>query len=140
RTAEPAFISATCTAPLKPVARLPKASRLSTTTAGEIGWPATVVLGCVRNDSEAAAAGVMSNPLLVAELSAPELATSVYPVPTLSMDRLENVATPPDAAALAVPESVPPPGLLPMATLTVAEDEVTRFPNASTTRTVTAGL
>jgi len=55
------------------------------------------------------------------------------------MERLENVATPLDAATVVVPESVPPPGLAPMATVTLAEEPVTVFPNASCTTTCTAG-
>src|SRR5689334_16622386 len=55
------------------------------------------------------------------------------------MDRLENVATPFTAAVLAVPDSVPPPGLLPMATVTVAEEVSTVLPKASCTATRTAG-
>ena len=42
---------------------------------------------------------------------APEEALSVYPIPTLSMLRSSNVATPAETAFVVVPESVPPPGL-----------------------------
>src|SRR6185295_9867890 len=56
------------------------------------------------------------------------------------MDRLENVATPDDAATVAVPDSVPPPGLVPIATVTFADELVTVLPNASCTVTCTAGL
>src|SRR5512132_105499 len=55
------------------------------------------------------------------------------------MDRLENVATPFTAATRAVPDSVPPPGLLPMATVTLAVELVTVLSNASCTATCTAG-
>src|SRR3954468_1182002 len=55
------------------------------------------------------------------------------------MDRLEKVATPPTADTVAVPESVPPPGLLPMATVTPADELVTVLPNVSCTVTCTAG-
>src|SRR5689334_10650824 len=55
------------------------------------------------------------------------------------MDRLENVATPEDADAVVVPDSVPPPGLVPMATVMLAEELVTVFPNVSCTATCTAG-
>src|SRR3954471_7297719 len=55
------------------------------------------------------------------------------------MDRLENVATPFTADTVAVPESVPPPGLLPMATVTLAVELVTVLLNASCTATCTAG-
>src|SRR5512140_229985 len=55
------------------------------------------------------------------------------------MDRLENVATPATAATVVVPDSVPPPGLVPIATVTLAVELVTLFPNASCTATCTAG-
>src|SRR5512147_923864 len=56
------------------------------------------------------------------------------------MDRLENVATPATAATVVEPDSVPPPGLLPMATVMLAVELVTVLPNASCTATCTAGL
>src|SRR5512132_2965736 len=55
------------------------------------------------------------------------------------MDRLENVATPLAAATVVVPDSVPPLGLLPMATVTLAVELVTVLLNASCTVTFTAG-
>src|SRR6185295_10108010 len=55
------------------------------------------------------------------------------------MDMLENVATPPDADAVVVPDSVPPPGLEPIATVMLAVEPVTVLPNASCTATCTAG-
>src|SRR5512132_2853119 len=55
------------------------------------------------------------------------------------MDRLENVATPLVAATVVVPDSVPPPGLVPIATVMLAAEPVTVFPNASCTVTCTAG-
>src|SRR3954464_711092 len=55
------------------------------------------------------------------------------------MDRLENVATPEDAATVVVPDSVPPPGFVPIATVTEALELVTVLPNASCTATCTAG-
>src|SRR5689334_1200590 len=67
------------------------------------------------------------------------LATSVYPVPTLSIDRLENVATPFTAPTDTVPDSVPAPGLVPIASVTVPFTEVTVFPEASWKATFTAG-
>src|SRR6185436_18298303 len=55
------------------------------------------------------------------------------------MDRLENVATPLTADTVAVPDSVPPPGLVPMATVMLAVELVTVLLNASCTVTCTAG-
>src|SRR4051794_37716482 len=60
-------------------------------------------------------------------------------MPTLSMEREEKVARPDTAATVSVPDSVAPPGLLPMASVMLALDEVTELPNASVTRTLTAG-
>src|SRR5689334_10647760 len=57
------------------------------------------------------------------------------------MDRLENVATPPLVVTLVVPDSVPPPGLVPIATvMDVGLAVVTVLPNWSCTATCTAGL
>src|SRR3954463_6716869 len=55
------------------------------------------------------------------------------------MERLEKVATPPEAATVSVPDSVPPPGLVPMATVTLAVELVTVLPNVSCTVTWTDG-
>src|SRR6185436_6011545 len=55
------------------------------------------------------------------------------------MDRLENVATPLAAATVVVPDSVPPPGLVPIATVMFAVEVVTVLPNASCTATCTDG-
>src|SRR5262245_24256632 len=55
------------------------------------------------------------------------------------MDRLENVATPLTADTVVVPDSVPPPGLVPMATVMLAVELVTVLLNASCTVTCTAG-
>src|SRR5512145_3090436 len=55
------------------------------------------------------------------------------------MDRLENVATPFTAATVVVPDSVPLPGLVPMATVTLAVELVTVLSNGSRTVTCTAG-
>src|SRR5512140_245232 len=55
------------------------------------------------------------------------------------MDRLEKVATPNDADTVVVPDSVPPPGLVPIATVMLADELVMVFPNVSCTATCTAG-
>jgi len=54
-----------------------------------------------------------------------ELAVKVYPVPDLSIFNPENADTPPVAATDAVPERVPPPGLIPIATVIEALELVT---------------
>src|SRR6185295_15607684 len=56
------------------------------------------------------------------------------------MDRLENVATPLTAVTVVVPDSVPPPGFVPIATVMLADELGTVFPNASCTVTCTAGV
>src|SRR3954470_4075777 len=56
------------------------------------------------------------------------------------MDRVAKLATPLTADTVVVPDSVPPPGLVPMATVMLAEELVTVLPNASCTATCTAGL
>src|SRR4051794_33253721 len=60
-------------------------------------------------------------------------------VPTLSMERVENVATPAAAATVAVPDSVPPPGLVPIAMVMLAAERETVVLNKSCTVTCTAG-
>src|SRR5437879_9736068 len=104
----PGFVPiATVTFPVHPVAVLLLASSAVTCTAGVIAAPADVVLGSTENTSCVAVPAVMLNAVLVA-LPAP-VAVSVYPVPTLSIDSPANVATPPDAAWVAVPDKAPPP-------------------------------
>ena len=56
------------------------------------------------------------------------------------IERLLNVATPPDAVTVVVPLRVPLPGFVPMATVIEAVLVVTRLPPASCTCTVTAGV
>ena len=54
----------------------------------------------------------------VAPVRVPELAVSVSPLPGLLIDRLLKAATPPLTVTVVVPLRVPPPGLLPRATVT----------------------
>src|SRR2546427_2420761 len=56
------------------------------------------------------------------------------------MLRLANVATPETAAAVAVPESVPPPALGPSVTLTLPAKPMATLPSASWAVTCTAGV
>ena len=56
------------------------------------------------------------------------------------MLKFEKVATPPTAATVAVPESAPPPGLVPMVSVMLVVALVTVLPPPSCTITVTAGL
>src|SRR3989442_14864171 len=56
------------------------------------------------------------------------------------MLRFANVATPETAAAVAVPESVPPPALGPSVTFTLPAKPVATLPSASWAVTCTAGV
>jgi hypothetical protein len=87
-----------------------------------------------------AAPTVISNGLLVAEVSPALVAASVYPVPALSMDKLLKVATPLTAFTVFVPLRVPPLGLVPIAIVTAAVLVLTKLPFASCTCTVTVGV
>src|SRR4051812_20580376 len=55
------------------------------------------------------------------------------------MERVERVATPFTATTVVVPDSAPPPGLVPMATVTLAVELVTVLLNASCTVPCTGG-
>src|SRR5947207_701679 len=55
------------------------------------------------------------------------------------MDRLEKLATPALAFAVVVPESVPPPGLVPIATVMLADELDRELADEACTVTCTAG-
>src|SRR5512140_678763 len=57
----------------------------------------------------------------------------------MSMDSVGKEATPADADTVVVPDSVPPPGLVPIATVMLAVELVTMLLKASCTVTCTAG-
>src|SRR5256884_9708833 len=59
---------------------------------------------------------------------------------TLSIDSPANVATPPDAAWVAVPDNAPPDGLVPMASVTLPVNPVAVLLLASRAVTSTAGV
>src|SRR5512133_917733 len=67
------------------------------------------------------------------------LAASVYPTPFRLIERSSNVATPATAVRVSVPLSVPPPGLVPMATVTAPVKDVTVLPAESVAVTVMDG-
>jgi hypothetical protein len=72
---------------------------------------------------------VMLNALLVAEVSPLLVAVSVYPVPPLLILQPAKLSTPEEAFfGLAVQVSVPPLGLVPIASVIEAELVVTVFP------------
>src|SRR5579885_233212 len=84
---------------------------------GEIHDADTTYVGRNKNESWLEVTTKMLKAELVAPVSAPDDAASVYPVPTLLMLRFGKEATPLAAATVAVPESVPPPGFVPIATV-----------------------
>ena len=131
---------ATVTVPVNPVAVLPKASRAVTCTAGVIAVPAVVATGCTVKTSCAALAGVMLNAVLAAAPVPLAVALSVYPTPALSTLKPGKPATPATAARDTVPDSDPPPALLPMAMVTVPVKVVTVLPRLSCAVTCTAGV
>src|SRR5437868_4780772 len=85
---------------VEPVTVLLNASCTVTCTAGAIATPATALAGCAVNASLVAAAGLMLKADEVAPVREAEVALREYPVPVLSIDRLEKVATPPTAATV----------------------------------------
>src|SRR5438874_1463501 len=112
--------SAAVTLPLNPVAVLPSASKAVTCTAGAIVTPAVVLVGCTLNTSPPAAPAATLNPTLVAGPSPVAVAASVYPVPV-------------------VPERMPPPAFVPIATVTLLPNPVATLPCASSAVTWIAG-
>ena len=111
----------------------------STSTAGAIGARLRCEVGSVRKASWAAGPAVMSNAELVAPVGPVADADSVYPDPVLSMLRFPNVATPPTALTVVVPESVPPPGFAPIAIVTGSVAVGSRTPNSSRIDTSISG-
>jgi hypothetical protein len=100
--------------------------------------PAPVLTGCTLNTSLVGVPATILKALL--ELfRLPDVAANRYPVPVLSMDSVPNVATPPTAATVVVPDSVPPPGLIPIANVTLPVNPISVFPAASCATTCTAG-
>src|SRR5439155_295583 len=83
---------------------------------------------------------VMLNALLVAWVSAEEVGVGKEWVPTLSMFKFGNIATPFTAFTGALPVNVPPTGLLSIAIETAPVKLGTVFPEASSAVTVTAGV
>ncbi len=131
--------SASPTLAVEAVSTLPNASSTATWTSGAKTDPAATLAGWTRKASFATAATPMSKGPLVAPTSPGEEAASVYPTPTLSTARPAYEATPPTAAPAPPPVRVPPPGLAPSANPTLAAEEGSRLPSASSTATWTTG-
>ena len=113
------------------VAGLPTESCICTVIGLET-TPAIFVLGAVVMTSLVGVPAKMSKGLDVAGVRPEALgalvATRVYPVPTLSIERLLKVAVPLTAAFVRVPPNVPPLGLLPIVKITLVVLVVT-LPN-----------
>src|SRR5205809_2782219 len=108
----PGFVPFACaTFSLSPVAVLLLASSAVTCTAGVIAVPADVVLGCTENTSCVAVPAVILNAVLVPVAGPVALRDRTRPTPTTSIASTPTVATPPDAACVAVPDKAPPVGL-----------------------------
>src|SRR5712691_6986284 len=131
---------ASVTVAVNAVAVFPCASSAVTWTAGVIGAPAVALAGCTETTRCVAAPAAMLNGALGTVGSPPAAAVSVYPVPILSMLRVENAATPPTAVTVGVPDSDPPPGLVPIAAVTLPVNPVAVLPSASRAVTCTAGV
>src|SRR5437762_10019018 len=120
RVPPPAFVPiATVTLLPNPVATLPCASSAVTWTAGAIVAPAVALLGSTLNTSCAAPPGVTLNPALGCVGRPVAAAVSVYPVPTLFTLRPASGGAPPTAGTEVVPDTGPPPGFAPSATVTL---------------------
>ena len=122
------------------VTTLPDAVSTDTWIAGLIETPATVLVGStVKTTWLATEAEVMLNVVEVPVVRIPSAAVRVYPTPVLLIDRLLNVAIPFTALIDKLPPREPPPGFVPIATVTLDVSVVTTFPNASSTAAWTAG-
>src|SRR5256886_10373501 len=122
------------------VAVFPCASCAVTCTAGVIGAPAVVLDGWTLNTSCDATPGVILNGVLVPVGRPVAAAVRGYPLPVLFTLKPGNEATPPTAATVAVPASVPPPGLAPSATVTLPVNAVAVLPCGSCAVTCTDGV
>src|SRR5207244_101433 len=115
----PGFVPiATVTFPVNPVAVFPCPSWAVTWTAGVIAAPAVVLLGCPVNTSCVALPAVMLNAVDVGSVKPPLDATSVYPVPALSIESPENVAIALTHVSTPVTSTVRLPAFAPIATVT----------------------
>ncbi len=133
------FAIASVTLPVNPVATLPLPSSARTVMAGRMATLAVASVGCCAKTSCVAAAGMTLNAVDVAPIRLVALAPSWYPVPTLSIERVENVATPRAAATVDAPDRTPAPGLVTIATVISLAYVVSVLPNGSRAVTWTGG-
>ena len=129
--------SASETEVVAPVTRFPYASTTRTTGWTDHATPPVPPPGWIASRSEAAAAGVTVNAVLTAPASPGAEAARVYPAPVRSIVQPANVAPPATAAAAGPPVQarVPPPALVPIASVTVSVAPATGLPPASVTAT-----
>src|SRR5206468_2145907 len=102
--------------------------------------PACVDCGCVVNAKFVAGGAVMLKLALVVPVNPDALAKIGRASCRAMMLNFENVATPFTAFTLVVPDSVPPPGFAPSATVIRPVKPVTTFPASSSADTRTAGI
>src|SRR5512143_1478566 len=130
------------TVPVKLFTVLPCASCAATWTAGMIVAPAGVVLGGTMKPSLVAAPTLIVKVPLRADGKPVAVADSRYPVPALSMLRVEKEATPATADTVVVPDrmapGVPVPGTI--ATFTCPVNVVMVCPSELRAVTWTAGV
>src|SRR5437867_2944673 len=124
--------------PVNPVAVLPFPSWAVIWTAGVIAAPAVEELGCTQNTNDVAVPAVMLHAASVV-LPAPA-AVSAYPPPTSPFRSPEKVATPATAATVLVPDKVPVPGFVPIATVMFPVNPVAVLPLPSWAVIWTAGV
>src|SRR5437773_857443 len=129
---------ATVMFPVNPVAVLPFPSWAVIWTSGVIAAPATVGVGCTENTSCVAVPRAGERRVGVV-LTAP-VAVRVQPDPCLSMLSPEKVAAPAVAATVFVPDRVPVPGFVPIATVMLPVNPVAVFPWPSWAVTWTSGV
>src|ERR1051326_1742017 len=130
---------AAVTLPAKFVAVLPSASRTITWIAGARPAPPVEDVGSTVTASCAAAPGATANGTVETLGSPAEDTTSVYPLPTLSIVTSVNVAIPPTAATVFVPDKVPPAESTPIAIVTSPVKLVAVLPSESLAVTCTGG-
>src|SRR5262245_596588 len=129
------------TFPAKAGTLFPQASRATTTTAGLIGSPAVIDVGCCVTTSWLADPGVMSNGSLVVPSTFVAVTDRRYPVPVLSMLIAEKTASPEVAETVVVPERMAPGDPVP-AVIVIVMSPVkpsAMFSNASRAATRIAG-
>src|SRR5207249_3157924 len=138
---------ATVTLPVNVSTAFPSASRATTGTGGAMVAPAvghgavgSPGIRCGVKVTWVGAPALMVKKELVAPARPVAVADRLYALPLWGMLKSGNAATPATAAAVFVPDRLPPPGLLPIATVTSPLNPVAVLPNASRAITSTCGV